>query len=675
MATSIITPVGPLFGPDFVVVTANDETGREYSLHVYPDAMNHELREAGLPQHYYFQPSRVYLARKETSPDDFDFGMTIFKGLMTDESTLGIDPGQTDGGSAEVGGGFCAFSTTFAIPDSVIEDARRKIRDQQHTPPPGRLAQLFGRRAGGPEPLLGIVPITHSDVSIAVPDLVQAGTEKVPMMITAAGTGKGSIEAHGYNSFLVTCNQFAAGAIAGALQEGKSPFTVYDELKESFYVNAVTIKVTVDVAKMYDSFSAALSTGGFLGISSLAASYAYERCRTTGGITTEITQNSAALTPELEAWVTQNVDEMRKTAMELVKTEIFDWQPTPDAPATADRGWFGSLFGGSAVSLKGKQARREVKLTQELKLNRTITVTHRVSGTLNDLEPAVRADLDKYLSVIDIGQWFSKLQVAGTCAVNFGEKLPDGTDLRDPIRSVQMQVSYPDYSDPVRADGSVNLVTRAEGFHYTAGQQDRAAPAALALWSEVNPDDIVNVAFLRLDREVPEWPADQVRVRKTLVYDAADPRVDLDGGRSQVVVERTGTDHAPILDPAEVGYVFVHFVLDRQLPKDNVTVTLTVSIGDRTDVIEVDRARQKNVVWELFSDKYFDADEMTCTVEVTVAGPSFTDDPVVWTGEPETFPVPVGRLKYLNPFKLSLPPAPAEEVARINAYIAGYPTT
>src|ERR1700733_1460728 len=99
-----VSGVGPLFGPDFVVVTVNDATGCQYGVHVYPDAHNPELRAAGLPTQYYFQPAQVYLAHKQTSPQDFDFEMTLFKGLGSEEAN--ITPTELQGASTEMGGGF-----------------------------------------------------------------------------------------------------------------------------------------------------------------------------------------------------------------------------------------------------------------------------------------------------------------------------------------------------------------------------------------------------------------------------------------------------------------------------------------------------------------------------------------------------------------------------------------
>lgn len=74
---------GPLFGPDFVEVTVNDDTGTQFTLQVYPDAHNGALKAAGLPQQFYFQPQRVVIAKKQDHPADYDFGMTVFKGLAS----------------------------------------------------------------------------------------------------------------------------------------------------------------------------------------------------------------------------------------------------------------------------------------------------------------------------------------------------------------------------------------------------------------------------------------------------------------------------------------------------------------------------------------------------------------------------------------------------------------
>lgn len=670
MADNIITATGPLFGPDFVEVVANDDTGLQYTVQVYPDASNRELKAAGLPTQYYWQPARVYLAKKQNSPKDYAFGMTVFKGLLTGETTVGIDDTMTTGGTVETGGGFCTFTTTFALPDSVITNVIKALKAGEHAPPVPRLEHLFFQFASSdPDPLLGIIPILESNVTIEIPDTgVAAGATKAPLHMSAQGTGKGSIEAHGFNSFLVTCNELAAGAIAGSLKEGVSPFTVHCDLKELAYIHGCQVTVTVDVDKTYDQFSAALSTGGFLGIDSASLDYAWANMQTSGAITTHMQMDDGNLTPELKQWIEKNVDDIRKTAMDAVKNEIFDWKPTEQSPASTDRGFFSGLFGGSSVSLKASHQRHGVKLDQQLVLDTTIAVHSTISGELDDLMPAVKADLDKYLAIVDIGEFFKKVQVAATSAINFDEVLPDGTSLHDPIQSVQLEVSYPDYSHP-GDDQAPNLVTQAQGFHYTIGNKDPNKGAELAVWTKDNPTDVVNVSFLRLDKPPKSWPANQVKLRKTVVFDGSDPRVELRDGGSTVTVETVGEEHAPKLTADEVGYVFVRFIVDQVLPP-NVTVTVKATIGERTDTITLTQANQKNGLWEIYSDKYADETEFTYTAEVEVVGANFTDEPIDYaTPAPVTVPLPTGRLKYVNPLKVTLPAPPADKVAAINEYI------
>ncbi len=671
--TDFVAGVGPLFGPDFVIVTVNDASGTSYGVQVYPDAHNPELRAAGLPTQYYFQPAQVYLARKQTSPQDFDFEMTLFKGLGSEEAN--ITPAELQGASTEMGGGFCTFSTTFAIPPGVIDAVVGKLKDREHDTPPPRLAPYFNQQPGDPAPGLGIVPITDSSVICAVQD---PNVTDGKILMTAQYSQKGSIEQQGIATFLISCNLFAAGEIASALKAGASPpFTVTNVLKEAFYINAVTAEVDVDVDKVYDSFSAAVEAGGFLGIDDISASAAWSSCITSGGVTTHLTQDGTVLDPATAKWVNDNVDDMKKTAMDLVKQEIFNWDPAKaDSKATTSgRGWFSEFFGGAAVSLKSDHERKGVHFKQTLVLDETRSVEQAVTGDLNDLLPAVRADLDKYLFVIDIGEFFKKVQVVGKCLVNFGEKLPDGTDVSDPLVAVQLEAGYPDFDEPV-VNGQANLEMLAQGEHYVAGQIAPNGPVAPAIWKAGNADDYISFSFLRLDNPVPAWPQDQVKLRRQLIFNGDDPRVNLSpkiapNDRAIAEIEQIGTDHSPILTASDVGYVFVRFDVRPLLLPPNIVVTITPTIGQDTyAAIVVTAASITNAIWEIFSDKYFAQSTISYTMTVEVDGPQFTDDPVVYsTPGPVTAFVGAGPLKQAS-VVAHLPDAPADKLDQINRYIA-----
>jgi hypothetical protein len=78
------------------------------------------------------------------------------------------------------------------------------------------------------------------------------------------------------------------------------------------------------------------------------------------------------------------------------------------------------------------------------------------------------------------------------------------------------------------------------------------------------------------------------------------------------------------------------------------------------------------VIWEIFSDKFVNTTQFTYQVQVEVAPPDsmFGAAAVLWQSPaPVTVQVPAGRIKYINPYKIVLPAAPADQLATINSYI------
>ena len=664
------TPLGPLLSADRIFVTVMDNGKVPFQLEIFPDANNSVLKQNGLPQQYYFMPQRIYLAKKQDSPEDFDFGMTVFKGLLTSEDTVGVNPGQgTGGGDVETGGGFCTFSTTFAIPPEVIQNAINALKDGKFDSPPpaGLLAFMPLHRAGDPEPILGIVPILGNDVSIQIPQFAPGGNPAAPLWAQAQSAKKGSIEATGISSFLVSCNELAAGAIAGSLKAGVSPFTVNYALTEQFYLPACEVDVDIDMDKMYESFSVAVTASGFFTSASFQG--AWSDCVTSGAITTVMKIDEAAIPADLKTMIMNQCQQMQTNAINWVKEDIFDWNPTDGGDAQAQQTPFGSIFGGASVSMKANYQKRSIHVQQTLTLDTSIAMSDTKSGDLSDLEPAIKKDVNKYLAIVDIGQFFQKVQVAATNAINWKETLPDGTNLSDPIMSAMVSVSYPDYDQPLGGQNSVNLKTLGQGYHYLTGQA--TGTTGLAQWTANNPNDIINISFLRLDNPISQWPSNQVKVTRTLVFDGNDPRVDLTDNKTQVVVETTDQNHTPVLDLNAVGYVFVRFGC-RPLP-GAVSLLVNTTLGARQDSITLTNANQKNTIWEIFSDKYVGETSFQYTVQVTVQGPNFTDNPIVYqSAKPITVALPPGRVKYLPLLNLQLPDAPANWVAAINRYILQY---
>ncbi len=665
MTDDSIHALGPLFGPDFITIEVNDQTNTTYALEIFPDANNPALKRNGLATQYYYMPKQIYLAKRADSPTDFDFSVTLFKGLMTAEDSLMPGGAPSVNGEVDAGGAFVSFTTTMAVPDSVVAGALAKLKAQDHPAPPPRIAAFFGADAGAPAPLLGIVPIVDNNVTIEVPQLPSAGDAKSPWMISAQGTGHGSIEASGMSSFLVTCNQMAAGAVVGALKDGRSPFTVHYNLKLLFYINACDIQMHVDVDKTFDQFSGA-AAANYMGFLQADLSANYQSCVTNGAISTVIQQNGTDVDADMKKLIEKTVSDMQDKAWNLVKTEIFDWQPKPDDPAKASTG----ACGGAAVSLKVNYQKHAVKFDEHFEINQTISKEDTVPGTLTELQPAIKANLDKYLSIVDIGEYFKKIQVVASPNVDFGDS-PEA----DPISAVLVQVAFLDPDNPVGPDGKYRLVQAAEGFHYVPGKIDATAPVTLGRWSKDNPTDLINFSRLRVDQpSPPDWDKDQVKVTKTLVYKSDDPRVDLSNGKTTMVVEANTLEHNPVVGPEEVGYVYIKFFLDRPIKSPNITVTLTVQIGARTDTIVMtnDDPKANPVgVWQVWSDKYFNETMAKVRIDVEVAPPpsNFAGTAVTWSGV-QAVPLNLGRIKRIVPCKIVLPTlADADKNALVGQYI------
>lgn len=645
MTNDSVQALGPLFGPDFITIEVNDETGATYALEVYPDANNPALKENKLPTQFYYTPKAINLAKKLDSPDDYDFSVTLFKGLMTAEDTLGISAMPTVGGAVEAGGAFIAFSTTMAPPDSVVKGALEHLKAKSHEAPPERIALWFLRDNDDPDPLLGIVPIVDNNVTIEIPPLGGAGDDnKSPWFINAQGMGHGSIEAAGISTFLVTCNQLAAGAVVGALKNGKAPFTVHYNMKQLFYMNDCDIDMDVDVDKVFTQFSGAVEAKYGFFQADLEAQY--QNCVTSGGVTTKISINGADADPDMKKMIDQQVTAMQDRAWNMVKTEIFDWQPKPDEPAKASAG----ACGGAAVALKFSYQKHSVHFNQHFIINSTQAILHTVGGTLNALESAIQKNLDKYLAIVDIGEYFKKIQVCASPNIDFDN---------DPIQEALIQVSYPDFDAPQGPDGQPSLTTRVEGFHYNATKLDQAAPVTLARWTRDNPTDIINIAFLKIDNDMPTWKRDQVKLTRKLVYKPDDARVDLSNNGISLEMVETSTDHAPVVGPEAVGYIFIRFILDRPIKTPNVTVRLTVQIGERTDIIQLtnsDPTKNPSADLQIWSDKYFDETLAKVNIDVEVAPPpsDFAGNAVTWSGV-QAVPLNLGRIKRIVPFTINVP--------------------
>jgi len=90
-----------------------------------------------------------------------------------------------------------------------------------------------------------------------------------------------------------------------------------------------------------------------------------------------------------------------------------------------------------------------------------------------------------------------------------------------------------------------------------------------------------------------------------------------------------------------------------------VTVTLTLQIGDRKDVLVMtndDPKATPTVTWQIWSDKYFNETVARVKIDVEVAPPpsDFAGTAVQWSGN-QAVPLNLGRIKRIVPCKIVVP--------------------
>ncbi|MFI6166193.1 hypothetical protein ACIBCN_05335 [Nocardia sp. NPDC051052] len=349
-------PAGPLFGPDALVLPSGAPT---FDIRVFPDARNAELAAAEQPTRYYFQPGTVLLAHRDGAPE-LDFSMNALAKRPR--------PGSP---AVEYLGGTCTFATTLALPVSVPTDVLDTIMRHHHPDPPARIAHLFNYRPTAPTPQLVPVPITRNTVSCAA-----AHTRDIAL--TAQYSAEGSIEIHGHNTFLVSCDAAATEEIVQSMRNATPPpLAVTNTLTEQFDTGAasLTIDLQIDLDRLYAACVAD---------SSVTAAAVYRAGQAADAIRHQITDAVGhPIDATLREWLDRS-DALPATVFDMVAGELFDSGPNGPALKT-DRAPSGSV------------------LRQSSTLCGQISAQHTVTAEFDDLCAAVKHDIDRYLTVLDIG--------------------------------------------------------------------------------------------------------------------------------------------------------------------------------------------------------------------------------------------------------------------------------
>jgi len=382
MTDSPPVPKGPLFGlEDSVLIEVIDENNQKYSLQIFPDAANAELREAGRPTRYYYLP-RVSLVKKQAS-QDFDFTMRIFNGSVTSETDIGITPLNED--TSKVLGGICSFSVTFAVPPEVITDAIQQLK-------------AIETGTDGKEPHLQMVTTNEDITTIEIPRLGNR-----PLLIDVKRIPEfGGTATKDVISYSFSFNQDVAREIADRLRKGISPFIVRYSLRQRWNINECLVRLSVDLKQAFTVFMFSLAeTGGILNSVSLSAGF--QRCIGMGAIRTDIVIGNAPMDHRSKNMIDTCSEELIKRSFKLLKDKIFDLTPTLQPSQPESSGFsldlFKGLFEGFTLSMKSKNQITESTIEDTFTLDGQTMLRLVETSTLADLEDAIKSNLDKYLFI------------------------------------------------------------------------------------------------------------------------------------------------------------------------------------------------------------------------------------------------------------------------------------
>ena|ERR1039457_2991171 len=146
--------LGPVWGPNQMIVV-QEKNGETYQLNIFPDYFNAELRAAGKPMYFYYQPDAPRMAQ---NPDGtYKFSFIKFEGVLNADDNI-----DAPGAETETAGGVLAFTSTLKIPDEVIAGAISQLKTNCMNDAKFSNDSRWMLKDGMPDPVLGVVPIVSN---------------------------------------------------------------------------------------------------------------------------------------------------------------------------------------------------------------------------------------------------------------------------------------------------------------------------------------------------------------------------------------------------------------------------------------------------------------------------------------------------------------------------------
>lgn len=553
---------GPVWTGDFerVVVT---QDGQTHTMLFLPDLNNDKLRDAGLPQCFYYLPQTVRIAQADDK--DYKFHLTHFVGVQDADSNVGVK------GTRETAGGVLGFTITCRPSDAVLAAAQVALQQQLSAESAPRF-QAFG---GGwlrrmllldrPDvpPRLAPVPVQTSTVAIANNTMdgdgnVTSGGHDNPWYWNMQGAGAASVDVLAENAYTAMVGDLPAALLWNGFHGEYSTLAVQQAIGIPVWGRPMTLTITGDWHRCFEHFS--MQAAGRAFWTNIDIAVELNALHTSGAITVELSiDGTVPGADKLEEEIQKQKALITQILLEQAKSVIFAPMPTVKPaeakPADGPGGFLGSVcgFGGGGFALKYQKDTVDAHFTYTEIVNRRFLQPTVIGGTLDGFYDVIKADPDaekKYFTTLYLDDWSRKITRFARPVVDW--PAVDSPLVGDPVDSVSVNFFYP------ASDGSVS----SRGAMFTAPTHAATPPATTdpgttapesATLMEGSPSAVFVLHTSRKDASdvthLPEglegWEPDVTYVKRTVHFrelgdDAASqyvhvtveqPTVELDPGR------------------------------------------------------------------------------------------------------------------------------------------------
>jgi len=565
---------GPLWGGPNSLMAATDINGVTVQLQIYPDICNDDLRNAGLPMHFYIMPDDGLVRLAQNDQQKYMFHFTKFSGVLTQDSNIGVK------GQEEVAGGVLSLTSTMELPAGIIDSIRDQIKSKIKQEASLNTHPLFMLRQDSPPFDVGFVPIEENEVAVSnltLNDLSdpskQAADDK--WLWRMQGEGKGSVDPNGKTACTAMVGQYPAALIEAGFKGDSSDIFVHHAMKLRFRTPSITINVHADYQKIYNAFTS--NTKYKDNWNQTNIHQAFEENNLMGFCKTTIDFGNLDISDKDKQAYMDMSEQAKSMIMDNVKKFIFDKQPDTIAQAEAadthsrqrveDWSFLGLINHYSTVdsdegysyALNTKFDASTIQMDDSTSIQGPYFVSTGVSGNMKGFFQEIKANPDavkEYFDYVNLGDAFKKIHVIATSRANW----PDDQGNGDPVDKLDISVGYSD------KDGVIQY--KNSGRYYDNLGKKLSDDFKPAIWTKDDKDTVFVFDFA-VDDNVPAEKRNQISIKRKVTF-KMDDRVKVNPDNEIIVPDETTTDtqievKADVLGHLNVGPIYLSADLNKHM--------------------------------------------------------------------------------------------------------------